>query len=85
MFHQEVEAGHSEEQKQRVRAAILREADVISHEGQRDRTGKSNSREEGSGKEIDHGYGEGSEDQRDDAEVPLRFCKRIKQMGQKIE
>ena len=58
---------------------------MVCHEGQTNGAGKSNSGREGSSEEIDHGDGEGSKDQRDDSEVPLGFCKRIKEMGQEIE
>ena len=40
-----VEACHSEQHEQGVRASILREADVVGHEGQREGAGKGNWKE----------------------------------------
>ena len=42
MYHEEIEAGDSKEHEQRVRTPILREADVIGHEGQRKGTWQGN-------------------------------------------
>ncbi len=81
MFHQEVQTAHSEEQNQGVRTTVLGKADMVGHEGQGKSAREGNRRGERSGKEVKHGDGEGSEDQRDDAEIPLGFCKGIKKMG----
>ena len=81
----EIKPDHSKEHYQRVRAAILRKTDVISHEGQRKRAWNSNRSGKDSRKEINHGYGEGPENKRDDPKISLRFFKWIEDMGENIE
>jgi hypothetical protein len=81
MFHKEVEAGYSEKHEQRIRASILGETDVIGHQGQREGTEKCNVRRKLSCKEIDHGDGEGSENQRDDPEVSFWLCEWVELVG----
>jgi hypothetical protein len=85
MFHKEVKPRHSEEHEHRIRPSILREADVISHEGQREGTGEGDRRRERSCKEIEHGNGEGSEDQRDDAQISFGPGKRVELVGEDEE
>jgi hypothetical protein len=58
---------------------------VISHEDQRESAGEGNGRGEGFGEEVDHGDGEGAEDQRDDPEVPFGFGEWIKLVGENKE
>jgi hypothetical protein len=50
---------------------------MVGHESQRKGTGESDGRGKSSCKEIDHGYGKGSKDQRDDPEIPFGFGERI--------
>jgi hypothetical protein len=85
VFYEEIEACHSEEHEQGVRAPILGEADVVSHEGQRKGTGKGDERRELSCEEIDHGDGEDSEDQRDDSKIPFGLGERIELVGENEE
>jgi hypothetical protein len=85
MFYKEIKSGHSEEHEHRVRPSILRKADVISHEGQREGTGEGDRRRERSCKEIEHGNGEGSEDQGDDAQISFGPGKRVELMGEDEE
>jgi len=85
MFYKEVKPCHSEEHEHRVRPSILREADVISHEGQGEGAGEGDGRRKGSCKQIEHGDGEGSEDQGDDPEVSFGLGERIKLMGEDEE
>jgi hypothetical protein len=54
---------------------------MVGHEGQREGAGKGDGRRKLPRKEIDHRDGEGSKDQRNDTEIPFRFCKGIKLMG----
>src|SRR4030042_2290656 len=75
----------SKEHHQRIRAAILRKTDVVSHEGQRKSAWDSNRGGKDSRKKINHGYREGPEDKRDDPEISLRFFKWIEDMGENIE
>jgi hypothetical protein len=82
VFYEEIEACHSEEHEQGVRASILGEADVVGHEGQRKGTGKGDERRKLSGKQIDHGDGEDSEDQGDDPEVSFGLGERIELVGE---
>jgi hypothetical protein len=58
---------------------------VISHEGQREGTGEGDRRRERSCKEIEHGNGEGSEDQGDDAQISFGPGKRVELMGEDEE
>jgi len=85
VFYEEIEACHSEEHEQRVRASILGEADVVGHEGQRKGAGKGDERRKLSCKQIDHGDGEGSEDQGDDSEVSFGLGERIELVGENEE
>jgi len=85
VFYEEIEACHSKEHEQGVRASILGEADVVGHEGQRKGTGKGDERRKLSCKEIDHGDGEGSEDQGDNPEVSFGLGKRIELVGENEE
>jgi hypothetical protein len=55
---------------------------MVGHEGQRKGTWKGDGVGEGSSKKIDHGDGEGSEDQRDNAKIPFWVLKWIKEMGE---
>jgi hypothetical protein len=55
---------------------------VIGHKGQREGAGKGDERRKLPCKEIDHGDGKGSEDQRDDSKVPFGFGERIELMGE---
>jgi hypothetical protein len=82
VFDEEIEACHSEEHKQGVRAAILGEADVIGHKGQREGAEKGNERRKLSCKEIDHRDGKGSEDQGDDSEVSFGLGEGIELVGE---
>ena len=82
MFHKEVEPCHSDEHEEGIGTSILRKADVVSHEGQREGTGEGDRRRERSCKEIEHGDGEGSEDQWDDPQIPFGIGKRIELMGE---
>ena len=85
MFYEEIEACHSEEHEQGVRAPILGEADVVGHEGQRKRTGKGDERRKLSCKQVDHGDGEDSEDQGDNPEVSFGVGERIELVGENEE
>jgi hypothetical protein len=85
VFYEEVQTCHSQEHKQGVGAAVLGEANVVGHKGQREGAEKSNGRRELSCKEIDHGDGKGSEDQGDDSEVSFRSGKRIELVGEDEE
>jgi hypothetical protein len=58
---------------------------VISHEGQRKSAWDSDRRGKDSRKKINHGYGEGPEDKRNDPEISLRFFEWIEDMGENIE
>ena len=80
-----IEARHPEEHEQGVRASILGEADVVSHEGQRKGTGKGDERRKLSGKQIDHGDGEDSEDKGDNPEVSFGLGERIELVGKDEE
>ena len=81
MPHQEVKPHQSKKHKQRVRAPILGEADVVSHEGQGKCAWKGHRRRKLLSEEIDHWDGEDSKDQRDDSKVSLRFGEGIELMG----
>jgi len=59
----------------------LGEADVVRHKSQREGAGKGDGRRKLPGKKVDHGDREDSRDQRNDTEIPFRFCKGIKLMG----
>jgi hypothetical protein len=85
VFYEEIEARHSEEHEQGVRASILGEADVVSHEGQREGTGKGDERRKLFCKQIDHGDGEDSEDQGDNPEVSFGLGERIELVGENEE
>jgi hypothetical protein len=85
MPHKKVESSHSEEHEQGVGASILGEADVVGHEGQREGRWEGDRRGKRSCKEIDHGNGESSKDQRDDAKVSFWFGERIELMGENKE
>jgi len=85
VFHKEIETCHSKKHEQGIGATILREADVVSHEGQREGAGKGDERRKLSRKEIDQGDREGSEDQRDDSEIPFGFGERIELVGENKE
>jgi len=58
---------------------------MVGHKGQGKSTSKGDGRGELSGKEIDHGNGEDSKDQRKDTKVSFRFGERIKLMGEDKE
>ena len=55
---------------------------MVGHEGQRGSAGEGDGRRKLPCKEIDHGNGEGTEDQRDNSEIPFRFGKWIELMGE---
>jgi hypothetical protein len=82
MPHKEIEARHSQKHKKRVKAAILGETDMVGHEGQRESAGEGDERRKLSCKEIDHGDGKGSKDQRDDPEIPFWFGEWIELMSE---
>ena len=44
VLKEKVEASHSKEHEQRIGATVLRETDVVSHKGQRERAGYGNVR-----------------------------------------
>jgi hypothetical protein len=81
----EIKRDHSKEHHQGIGTAILRKTDVISHEGQRESAWNSNRRGKDSRKKINHWYGEGPENKRDDPEISLGFFKWIEDMGENIE
>jgi len=85
VFHKEIETCHPKKHKQGIGAAILRETDVVGHEGQREGAGEGNERRKLSCKEIDHGNGKGPKDQRDDSEITFGFGERIELMGEEEE
>jgi len=85
VFYEEIEACHPKEHEQGVRASILGEADMVGHKGERKSTSKGNERRKLSCKEIDHGDGEGSEDQGDNPEVSFGLGKRIELVGENEE
>ena len=58
---------------------------MVGHKSQRKGARKSDSHRELSGKQIDHGDGEGSEDQGDDSEVSFGFWEGIELMGENEE
>jgi hypothetical protein len=85
MPHQEVKPHHSKKHKQGIGASILGEADVVSHEGQREDTRKGDERRKLFCKQIDHGDGEDSEDQGDNPEVSFGLGERIELVGENEE
>ena len=85
MFHKEVEPCHSDEHEEGIGPSILRKADVVGHEGQRQSTGEGDRRRERSCKEIEHGNGEGSKDQRDDPQISFGLGKRVESVGEDEE
>jgi hypothetical protein len=85
VFHKEIETCHSKKHKQGIGATILGKTDVVGHEGQRESAGKGDEWRKLSYKEIDHGDGEGPEDQRDDSEIPFGFGEGIELMGEDEE
>jgi len=58
---------------------------VVGHEGKREGARNRDGRRKRSGKKIDHGDGEGSEDQRDHPEISFRFRERIELIGKNKE
>jgi hypothetical protein len=62
VFDKKVESYHSEKHKHGIRTSVLRKADMVGHEGQREGTGKGDGRRKLSGKKVDHGNGKGSKD-----------------------
>ena len=85
MFHQEIGCRHSKEHYQRVRTPVLGKTNMIGHEGQKQCTQSGDSWRELFRKEIDHWDGKGSENQRNDAKISLRFWKGLKEMGKHKE
>jgi hypothetical protein len=83
--HKEIEACHPQKHQEGVGAAILRETDMVGHEGQRESAGKGDEWRKLSCEEIDQGDGEGPEDQGDDSEVPFGFGEGIELMGEDEE
>jgi hypothetical protein len=58
---------------------------VVGHEDEREGAGEGDGRGERPCKEIEHGDGEGSEDQRDDTKVPFGFGEGIELVGEDEE
>ena len=81
MLHKEIESSDSEEEEQRVGSSILGETDVVGHESKGNRARKCDGRRELSCKKIDHGDGESSEYQWDDAEILFGFFERVEEVG----
>jgi hypothetical protein len=85
VFHKKEETNHSKKHDQRIGTSLLREANVVSHEGKRKGAGKGNVRREQSCKKINHGYGEHSKDERNNTQISFRFFKWIKKMRENKE
>ena len=85
MFHKEIETHYPKEHEQGIGAAILGEADMVGHEGQTESAGEGDERRKLSCKEIDHGDGKGSKNQRDDSEISFGFGEGIELMSEDEE
>jgi hypothetical protein len=82
MFHKEVQADHSEEHEQGVRAPVLGKVDMVRHKCQGKRAGKSNEGGKLPGKKVDHGNRKGSKDQRKNTQIPFGFFKWVEEMSE---
>jgi hypothetical protein len=60
----------------------LGKTDVVGHKGQRHGAWKGDERRKLSCKQVNHGDGKGSEDQRDDPKVSFGLGERIQLMGE---
>ena len=55
---------------------------MVGHEGEGEGAGEGDGRGESSGEKIDHRDGEGSEDQRDNAEISFWVLEGIEEVGE---
>jgi hypothetical protein len=85
MLNKKVQADHSDEHQQGIGAPVLGEADVVGHKSQGKNARKGDGRRKLSGKNVDHRNGKDSKDQRNNTEIPFRFWKGIKLMGENIK